>query len=99
MPYFDGFVFAVPTANKQKFIDHANAGDAVFVEHGATRVLECWGDDVPHGKLTDFYRAVQAGAMPDRPAFATFYDGANVMYIIDAIVKSHQQQRWVRVAY
>ncbi len=60
MPYFDGFVFAVPTANKQKFIDHANAGDAVFVEHGATRVLECWGDDVPHGKLTDFYRAVQA---------------------------------------
>jgi uncharacterized protein YbaA (DUF1428 family) len=31
----------------------------VFVELGATRVLECWGDDVPTGKLTDFYRAVQ----------------------------------------
>ena len=37
------------------------------------------------------------GVMPERPAFATFHDGANVMYIIDAIVKSHQQQRWVRV--
>lgn len=35
--------------------------------------------------------------MPDTPQFATFHDGANVMYIIDAIVKSHQQQRWVRV--
>ena len=31
--------------------------------------------------------------------FATFHDGASVMYILDAIVKSHQQQRWVRVEY
>ena len=32
----------------------------IFVEYGATRVLECWGDDVPDGKQTDFRRAVQA---------------------------------------
>ena len=50
MSYIDGFVIAVPTANKQKFIDHANKGDSVFIELGATRVLECWGDDVPDGK-------------------------------------------------
>lgn len=62
MPYIDGFVLAVPTANKQKFIDHAKTGDSVFVEHGATRILECWGDDVPDGKQTDFKRAVQAKA-------------------------------------
>jgi uncharacterized protein YbaA (DUF1428 family) len=61
MSYIDGFVIAVPTANKQQFIQHANDGDSVFVEHGATRVLECWGDDVPSGKVTDFRRAVQAG--------------------------------------
>jgi uncharacterized protein YbaA (DUF1428 family) len=60
MTYIDGFVAAVPTANKQKFIDHAKKGDSVFVELGATRVLECWGDDVPEGKVTDFRRAVQA---------------------------------------
>ena len=59
MSYIDGFVIAVPTANKQKFIDHANEGDSVFIEYGATRVVECWGDDVPDGKQTDFRRAVQ----------------------------------------
>ena len=32
------------------FIDHANKGDSVFTEYGATRVLECWGDDVKDGK-------------------------------------------------
>lgn len=60
MSYIDGFVIPVPTANKDKFIEHATGGDSVFMEYGATRVLECWGDDVPSGKLTDFRRAVQA---------------------------------------
>jgi uncharacterized protein YbaA (DUF1428 family) len=60
MTYVDGFVIAVPKANKQKFIEHANKGDSVFTDLGATRILECWGDDVPDGKVTDFRRAVQA---------------------------------------
>jgi uncharacterized protein YbaA (DUF1428 family) len=62
MSYIDGFVIAVPTANKQKFIDHANLGDSAFIDLGAVRILECWGDDVPDGKQTDFRRAVQAKA-------------------------------------
>jgi uncharacterized protein YbaA (DUF1428 family) len=60
MTYIDGFVIAVPTPNKQKFIEHAQSGDGVFMDLGALRVLECWGNDVPDGKLTDFKKAVQA---------------------------------------
>ena len=60
MAYIDGYVIAVPTANEQKFIDFATKFDPILLEYGATRVLECWGDDVPHGKQTDFYRAVAA---------------------------------------
>jgi len=60
MTYIDGFVIAVPTANKQKFIEHAKMGDVVFMDLGATRILECWGDDIADGKLTDFRKAVQA---------------------------------------
>lgn len=60
MSYIDGFVIAIPKVNKQAFIRHANTGDQVFMELGATRILECWEDDVPDGKLTDFRRAVQA---------------------------------------
>lgn len=60
MTYIQGFVLAVPTANKQKFIDHANKGDAFFLDHGATRVLECWQDKVEKGHTTDFFGAVDA---------------------------------------
>ena len=60
MSYVDGFVIAVPKANKQKFIEHAHKVDSLFADLGATRILECWGDDVPDGKVTDFRRAVQS---------------------------------------
>jgi uncharacterized protein YbaA (DUF1428 family) len=60
MTYIDGFVIAVPNANKDKFIAHANLGDPVFVENAATRVLECWQDNVAKGHTTDFFGAVDA---------------------------------------
>lgn len=60
MSYVDGFVLAVPKANRQKFIDHAKMADGMFIEMGATRILECWADDVPEGETTDFRMAVKA---------------------------------------
>ena len=60
MSYIDGFVIACPKANKEKFIAHAEKADPVFMELGATRILECWQDDVSKGKVTDFFGAVKA---------------------------------------
>jgi len=59
MNYVDGFVAAVPTSNRESFRKHAEATAALFKQHGALRVVECWGDDVPEGKLTSFPMAVK----------------------------------------
>ncbi len=58
--YTDGFVLAVPEQNKDAYRAMAQTAAAVFREHGATRVVEAWGDDVQEGNVTDFYRSVQA---------------------------------------
>src|SRR5499433_3722172 len=59
MTYIDGFVAAVPTANREKFKKHADEAAAILKEYGALSVVECWGDDVPDGKITSFPMAVQ----------------------------------------
>lgn len=60
MPYIDGYVIPVRNEDRERFITFARTFDTIFLEYGATRVVECWGDDVPEGKVTDFRRAVQA---------------------------------------
>ena len=59
MSYIDGFVAAVPSANRDSFKEHAEKAAVVFKEYGALKVVECWGDDVPDGKVTSFPMAVQ----------------------------------------
>src|SRR5262245_64204253 len=60
MAYIDGFVVAVPKANKQAYLEHARKALPLFKEFGVQRMVEAWGDDVPEGKTTDFRRAVKA---------------------------------------
>ena len=59
MNYVDGYVIPVPTANREAYRQLAQSVSAVFKENGALSVVECWGDDVPEGKLTSFTMAVQ----------------------------------------
>jgi uncharacterized protein YbaA (DUF1428 family) len=59
MNYVDGFVLAVPAANREAYLEQAHSAAQVFKENGALHVVECWEDDVPEGKLTSFPMAVQ----------------------------------------
>ncbi len=60
MAYIEGFVAAVPRANKEAYRKHATEAVPFFKKLGATRQVEAWADDVPDGKLTDFKRSVKA---------------------------------------
>jgi uncharacterized protein YbaA (DUF1428 family) len=60
MSYIDGFVVPVPTGKKQAYRELAAKAAPIFEEYGATSIVECWGDDVPDGKVTDFKGAVKA---------------------------------------
>lgn len=60
MTWFTCSITAVPTANRQKYIDHVRAAWAVFQTHGATRMVETWGVDVPRGEVNDLQGAVNA---------------------------------------
>ncbi|MEO5671271.1 MAG: DUF1428 domain-containing protein [Ramlibacter sp.] len=59
MNYIDGLVASVPTANRETYIRHTSQMAVLFKEHGALEVVDCWGDDVPEGKLTSFTMAVK----------------------------------------
>ncbi len=59
MSYVDGFVAAVPTGNRDAYLEHARKSAVLFKEFGALNVVETWGDDVPEGEVTSFPMSVK----------------------------------------
>ncbi|MEL7019600.1 MAG: DUF1428 domain-containing protein, partial [Pseudomonadota bacterium] len=62
MTYVDVFLVAVPTAKKTQYLNHSKAMSPIMKDLGALSITECWGDDIPDGKLTSFPLAVKAQA-------------------------------------
>lgn len=58
--YADGFVLPVPESGREAYRALASKAAKVFIEYGASRVVEAWADDVPQGQVTDFWRSVKA---------------------------------------
>jgi TetR/AcrR family transcriptional regulator, transcriptional repressor for nem operon len=57
--YVDGYVIPVPVANKAAYVKHVQDNILVFKQYGALRVMECWADDVPTGRINAYDHAVQ----------------------------------------
>lgn len=55
--------------------------------------------DGPRNLFLNFYRAIGAGAgqLPDPLGFPTFEDGHKEVQIVEAVLRSHREQRWVEV--
>lgn len=62
MAYIDGMVCSVPDDRKQEFIESSRKWGAIAKEFGVLECVDCWGDDVPEGKVTSFPMAVQRKA-------------------------------------
>jgi uncharacterized protein YbaA (DUF1428 family) len=59
MHYIDGYVIPVAAEKQDAYFKLAKFSATIFKEYGALRIVECWGDDVPPGKLTSFPLAVK----------------------------------------
>ena len=60
MGYVQGFLIPVPEINKDAYRDMAAKTAPIFMDYGATRIVETWGDNLPDGTTTDFRKAVKA---------------------------------------
>lgn len=60
MSYLDGFLVPVPRDAKDRYQALAQTMASKLKALGATAIMEGWGDDLQPGKVTDFFRAVQA---------------------------------------
>src|SRR4051795_5138717 len=84
--YTDGFIVPVPEGKRDAYRELASKMAKVFRANGASRVVEAFGDDVNHGKVTDFYRAVKAE------------DGEGVVFsFIEWPDKATRDQAWGKI--
>lgn len=84
--YADGYLVPVPNGNREAYREVAEKAAAVFKDHGAMRVVEAWGDDVPDGKVTDYKGAVKAE------------EGENVVFsFVEWPSKAARDEGWKKV--
>lgn len=62
MTYIDAMLAAVPEANKESYITHAREVSPIFIEYGALKVVDAWGETVPEGEVTSMPQAVKKAA-------------------------------------
>jgi uncharacterized protein YbaA (DUF1428 family) len=95
MSYIQGFLIAVPKANKAAYIESAKAAAPIFQEYGALRVVETWSENVPDGEVTDFKRAVQA--KPDEAIVFSWIEWKDRATYEAAVQRMETDARWAEM--
>lgn len=86
MSYYTGSLIPVPVANRDDYVAHARASWPILRDHGALRMVETWGVDIPRGKVNDLYGAVESR------------DGENVVFSwIEWADKAACDEAWKRM--
>ncbi len=60
MSYIDGILVPVPNDARESYTTWTQKMSPLFLEYGATRVFDGWGDDIQAGKINDLRTAVIA---------------------------------------
>lgn len=60
MSYVDFFCLPLPKGNEETYRKQAELFGSIMKDYGAISYCEAIADDVPRGKVTDFFRAVEA---------------------------------------
>ena len=58
--YVAGLIIPVPEEKREAYLRWAETSASFFREYGCLEIVECWEDNVPAGRQTDFRRAVAA---------------------------------------
>ena len=59
MSYITGFLIPVKAENKDRYVESARKSWPLFQKYGCLEQVECWGEDIPPGKVTGFDLAVK----------------------------------------
>ena len=62
MTYVDGMIAPVKANQKDDYIAFASQMAPIFKDYGALSVVECWGVELPEGKLNSMHTAVMLEA-------------------------------------
>jgi uncharacterized protein YbaA (DUF1428 family) len=92
MSYIRGLLIPVPEKNKDAYIQMAAIAAPIFKDYGAIRIMECWGDEVPDGEVTDFKRAVKA--KEDEVVVFSWIEWPDREAYLAAVAKMESDERW-----
>ena len=92
MSYIQGMLIPVPFDKKQEYHELSVKSAPIFMEYGAVRIMEGWGDNLIEGKVTDFKKSVRA--TDDENVIFSWIEWPDKQTYDEAVKKMETDPRW-----